>query len=159
PAGTVRAQVSQQVLTAGKRPLDIGVAGKALDASRVALLGRKFAVLTRVRRAYYNYAGLDAAVHVNEEVVASLEKAVEITRKHVEQAKTRPRTDVLRLEALLENARITLVTSQSNRNAAWRLLAAEVGLPNLPMPGTAPPGLPETVPPLKVEAVEGRVLA
>lgn len=159
PAGTVRVQVSQQIRTAGKRPLDIGVADRALDANRVAILGRKFAVLTRVRRVYYNYTGLEAAVRVNEAVVASLEKAVDITRKQVEEAKTRPRTDVLRLEALLENARIALITSKNNRDAAWQQLVAEVGLREPPLPAVPLPGLPETVSPLEFGAVSGRVLA
>lgn len=159
PAGTVRAQVSQRILTADKRPLDVGIADQALNVNRLALLGRKFAILTRVRRAYYHYAGLEATVRVNEEVVASLEKAIEITRKQVEEAKTRPRTDVLRLEAALENARIALATSQSNRDAAWQQLAAEIGLPNLPLPSTSPPGLPGTIPLLEGGAVMERVLA
>jgi cobalt-zinc-cadmium efflux system outer membrane protein len=129
PAGTIRMQVSQPIVTAGKRPLDIGVADRTLSINQLALLGRKFAVLTLVRRAYYEYVGLEASVRVSEEVVASLQRAVEITRKQVEEARTRPRTDVLRLEALLVNARTTLGTNRSNRDAAWRQLATQIGLP------------------------------
>ena len=159
PAGAFRLEVSQKILTAGKRSLDMAVADRALDVNQLALLGRKFTVLTLVRRAYYSYIGLEAAVRVSEEVVASLQRAVEITRKQVEEAKTRPRTDVLRLEALLVNARINLATNQSNREAAWRQLATEVGLPNLPMSSTPIPDLPEMIPPLNVEPVTKRVLA
>jgi cobalt-zinc-cadmium efflux system outer membrane protein len=159
PVGAVRLEVSQTILTAGKRPLDVAVAERALNVNQLALLGRKFTVLTRVRRAYYDYVGLEANIRVSEEVVASLQRAVEISRKQVEQAKTRPRTDLLRLEALLVNAGITLTTNRSNRDAAWRQLATEVGLPNLPAPSIRPADLPETIPSLDREGVTKRVLA
>jgi outer membrane protein TolC len=77
PAGTLRLQVSQPILTAGKRPLDIGVANRTFDVNQLALLGRKFTVLTLVRRAYYDYIGLEASVRVGEEDVASLDRAVD----------------------------------------------------------------------------------
>jgi cobalt-zinc-cadmium efflux system outer membrane protein len=159
PAGAFRLEVGQTILIAGKRPLDVAVADRALDVNQLALLGRKFTVLTRVRRAYYEYIGLEGSVLVSEDVVALLQRAVEITRKQVEEAKTRPRTDVLRLEALLVNARTTLTTNQCNRDAAWRQLATEVGLPDLAMPSIRPPDLPETIPPLNVVGVTKRVLA
>ncbi len=158
PQGNFVFQVSQEIVTGGKRRLDVEAAALAVDVNRFALVGRKFATLTRVRRAYYDYAGLEAAVRVNEETVASLERGVEVTRRQVEVAKTRPRSDVLRLEALLENARIAAATGRNARDAAWRHLAAEVGLPDLPMPAAAPP-LPDPAAPLDAAAVTGRVLA
>jgi cobalt-zinc-cadmium efflux system outer membrane protein len=84
---------------------------------------------------------------------------VEITRKQVEEAKTRPRTDVLRLESLLVNARATLTTTISNRDAAWRQLATEIGLPDLAPPSIKLPGPPDTIPPLDLGNVTKRVLA
>ncbi len=158
PQGNFVVQVSQEIVTGGKRRLDLDVAALAVDVNRLALVGRKFATLTRVRRAYYDYAGWEANIRVNDEVIASLQRGVDVTRRQVEEAKTRPRTDVLRLEALLENARITLTTNRGNRDAAWRQLAAEVGLPELPMPAAPPPALPETAPTLDVKAVTERAL-
>jgi len=158
PQGNFVLQLNQEIVTGGKRTLDINVANRAVDVQKLALIGRKFTTLTRVRRAYYDYVGLEAIVHVNEEIVATLQRGVDVTRRQVEEAKTRPRTDVLRLEALLENARITLTTNRSNRDAAWRHLAAEVGLPDLPMPAAKPPTLPETAPTLDVKLVNQRVL-
>jgi cobalt-zinc-cadmium efflux system outer membrane protein len=95
---------------------------------------------------------------VSRQVVGSLEEGVEITRKLVEQAKTRPRTDLLRLQALLEEARINLARTQTNLDAAWRQLAAEVGLPYLPPPAEAPP-LPEQPPLWEVDPIARRVQA
>jgi cobalt-zinc-cadmium efflux system outer membrane protein len=157
--GVVRFEVSQPLLTAGKRPLDMGVAEWGLELKRIALLGQKFTVLTRLRRAYYNYVGLEASVRVNEEVVASIQRAIEITRMQVEEVRSRPRTDLLRLETLLEKARINLATNQSNRDAAWQQVATAVGLPGLPLPATPPSPLPDTLPALTVQAATDRVLA
>jgi cobalt-zinc-cadmium efflux system outer membrane protein len=82
---------------------------------------------------------------VNEEIVASLEQGLLITRKQVEEAKTRPRTDLLRIEALLEEARIRLASSRLNLKAAWQQLISEVGVFEL-LPPEAPGEFPEKVP-------------
>lgn len=158
PQGNFVLQLNQEIVTGGKRKLDIAVANRAVDVQTLALIGRKFATLTRVRRAYYDYVGVEATVLVNEEIVASLQRGVDVTRRQVEEAKTRPRTDVLRLEALRENAQITLTTNRNSRDAAWRHLAAEVGLPDLPMPAGQPPLLPEAAPTLDIKAFNDRVL-
>lgn len=158
PQGNIVLQLNQEIVTGGKRQLDIAVANRAINVNVLALLGRKFTTLTRVRRAYYDYVGLDAIVRVNDQVITSLQRGVAVTRRQVEEAKTRPRTDVLRLEALLENACVSLVTNRNNRDAAWRHLAAEVGLPDLPMPDHALLPLAEAFPALDVKAVNHRVL-
>jgi cobalt-zinc-cadmium efflux system outer membrane protein len=132
PQGNLVVQLNQEVVTAGKRRLDRAVAARDTDAAYLTLLGRKFEVLTRVRRAYYDYVGWAYAVRANEEVVAVLEKGLRTTRQLVEEVKTRPRTDVLRIEALLEEARISLFRSETNRAAAYEQLAAEVGVRELP---------------------------
>lgn len=159
PQGNFVLQLNQEIVTNGKRTLDIKVANQEVDVNSLAVIGSRFALLTRLRLAYYDYIGLEASIRVNEEVIASIQKAIDITRKQVEEAKTRPRTDLLRLETLLENARITLATNQSNRDAAWRQVATEIGLPTLPLPTTTPPELPETPPSLTVHVATERVLA
>src|SRR5262249_48787362 len=62
------------------------------------------------------------------------ERGLEVTRQQVEKAETRPRTDLLRLEALLEEARINQARARDALEGAWRQLAAEVGVPQLPVP-------------------------
>lgn len=156
--GNFLAEVNQEIVTAGKRRLDMAVASRQADVASLALLGRKFDVLTRVRHAYYNYVGWVGTVKTNEEIVAVLENGLKITRRLVEEVKTRPQTDLIRTEALLEEAQINLVRSQANRDGAWRQLAAEVGVRDLPMKET-PANLPEHVPQWNVETIERRVLA
>jgi cobalt-zinc-cadmium efflux system outer membrane protein len=134
PPGNVRVQVSQEIVTAGKRRLAVAVAAQETDLASLALLGRRFEVLTRIRRAYYDVAAAAETVSINRAVARGLEQSVLITRQRVEVVKTRPRTDLLRMETLLEEARIQQERSQVTLDAAWRQLAAEVGVPCLPMP-------------------------
>jgi cobalt-zinc-cadmium efflux system outer membrane protein len=157
PVGTVRLEITQEIITAGKRPLDIAIHARGLDAASVALLGQKFTVLTSIRSAYYDYLGWAYAVQVNEAAVARLEEGLRITRKLVEQVKTRPRTDLLQIEALLAQARLNLANSKASQTVAWRQLAARVGVPELATPGAVAP-LPEAIPSWDPERVVRRVL-
>jgi cobalt-zinc-cadmium efflux system outer membrane protein len=156
--GNFTVQMTQEVVTAGKRRLDMGVASVETDVAVLALLGRRFEVLTRIRRAYHTFVGWGILVRTSEEVVAALEQGARATRRLVEEAKTRPRTDLLRIEALLEEARIGLARSQANRAASWRQLAAEVGVPHLPA-SAVPADLPASSPQWDAVEVERRVLA
>jgi cobalt-zinc-cadmium efflux system outer membrane protein len=158
PPGNISVEVSQEIVTAGKRRLDVAANERNLDANMLALLGRKFEVLTRVRRAYYEYLGLANTLQVNREVVRALEEGVEITRKLVEDVKTRPRADLLRLQALLDQAKISQTRTQTNLDAAWKQLAAEVGIASPPAPARLD-GLPGAPPAWRAEAVTERVLA
>jgi cobalt-zinc-cadmium efflux system outer membrane protein len=158
PAGTISVEVSQEIVTGGKRGLDVAIAGRGTDVASLALLGRKFEVLTRVRRLYYDYRGWRHTARVNAEVLAALRQGLEVTRRLVEEAKTRPRTDLIRLEALVEEARVSQERTAVNVQAAWRQLAAEVGLPHLPMPEAGAEPLPG-IPLWDADAVLRRVLA
>jgi cobalt-zinc-cadmium efflux system outer membrane protein len=164
PAGTVRVSVSQEIVTAGKRRLDVAVAERGVNIAFIALLNRKFEVLARVRRAYYDYTGLVLASRAEKEVVAALEQAVQITRRLVEEAKTRPATDLIRIQALLEEARIGLERNRVQVEGAWQQLAAEVGTAQLPLPSEPVPPKTELeneagLPQWDREAVLQRVLA
>jgi cobalt-zinc-cadmium efflux system outer membrane protein len=157
-AGSLVVQVSQEIVTGDKRRLDLAIATRGADQAFIALLGRKFEVLARVRRAYYNFVALANTVRVHDEVLATLRQAVELTRKQVEDAKSRPRTDLLRVQALLREAQINRANAQATLAAAWRQLAIEVGLANLPMPPQAG-ALPATPPRCEESAVEARLIA
>lgn len=153
PQGNFTAVASQEVVTAGKLRLDRAVAERGTASAAWDLVGRKYEVLTRIRRVWYDYLSLRGLLRLNADTVASLERGLTITRQQVESSGTRPRTDVLRLEALLEEARINQARVQEAAAGAWKELAAEVGVRAWPEPADG--ALPE-------EAVpawdEGRVL-
>ncbi|HJZ93228.1 MAG TPA: TolC family protein [Gemmataceae bacterium] len=132
-------QVNQEIVTGGKRELDQAVAERETSAAAVAMVGRKFEVLTQLRRAYYDYRAFRAQFDVSEQSVRSLEGGVEVTRRQVETAKTRPQTDLVRLEALLEEAKIGRARAEELGRAAWRQVVALVGVSDLPQPAPTTP--------------------
>jgi cobalt-zinc-cadmium efflux system outer membrane protein len=156
-AGNVRLSVSQTIVTGGKRRLDVAIARKGTEVAGVALTLRHFAVLTSIRRAYSDYLGLLSTLQVYDAAAKNLQQAVDVTRKLVEQAKTRPRSDLLRLEALLADAQLNQERTRINAFAAWRQLAAEAGVPDLPVPA-AVVDFPAAVPCWPAETVLARVL-
>jgi cobalt-zinc-cadmium efflux system outer membrane protein len=134
------------------------VAAQGTRIASVALVGRKFEVLTAVRRAYYGYLAANESTRILDENVADLEDGVRLTRQLVEGAKTLPQADLLRGQAILAQGRIAQARDQVTRTAAWRQLAAEVGVPNLPPP-PAVPDLPGEAPEWDEAAVLQRVQA
>ena len=158
PAGDLSLEATQEIITGGKRRLDVAIARRGTDVAAAALRGRTFQVLTRVRRAYYDAVGWAYTVQAAEQTLAALDEAVEITRRQVEEAKIRPRTDLIRLTAVREEARLTRDRARISLEAAWRQLAAEVGVPDLPLRGI-PPLREEQIAQLEQHAVVRRVLA
>jgi cobalt-zinc-cadmium efflux system outer membrane protein len=157
PSGDLSLEVVQEIVTAGKRGLDLAIARTGMEIAFVDLLGREFEVLTRIRQRYYDYLGLAYALRVSGEVVAALEEGVRITRKQVEEAKIRPRTDLIRLQAILDEARLTQSRARINLETAWRQLAAEVGVADLPALDVSG-SLEPVVPNWEWESVQRRVL-
>lgn len=125
-------EFNQEIVTGGKRRLDIVVSQREVSSAEVGLTGRKFEALTRIRRSYYDYLALWGILGEYDETVTALEKGIEATRKQVEAAKTRPKTDLLRLEAVLAEAKINRDRTWDALRGAWRQLAAEVGVDELP---------------------------
>ncbi len=154
PAGDLTLEASQEIVTGGKRRLDIAIAAGGVDVAALASRGRRFEVLTRVRRAYADYLAWAYTERVADETLATLEQGMAVTRRQVEEAQIRPRTDLVRLRAVLEQARLTRDRARTSTAAAWRRLAAEVGVPGLPSPPAEP--APEGPPPRWDEAAVAR---
>ena len=158
PAGDLNLEVTQEIVTGGKRRLNLAIAGRATDLAGVALLGRQFEILTRLRRGYAEWLGWAYTLRVSADTVAAVEEGVRVTRRQVEEAKIRPRTDLIRLEAVLAEARLTEERARVSLVTAWRRLAAEAGVPNLPTP-PLPDHVTAPVPQWDADAVLQRVLA
>lgn len=156
-AGTLNLTLRQEIITAGKRRLDMAAAARGADVAYLALVTRKFDVLGRIRRAYYDYVALSHILEVNDEVVTALARDTEATRKLVEEAETRPPADLVRMKALVEDAKASRVLAEAAYVAAWKQLAAEVGVPELSFPKKRPPFF-EALPDLDADPVTARVL-
>jgi cobalt-zinc-cadmium efflux system outer membrane protein len=144
PPGSILLSVHQPIVTGGKRRLDQEISLRDRDVSSLVLVRRKFEILTRIRRSYYDYLGWSETVRTNEEVTVSLQEGLDLTRRLVEQAKTRPSTDLIRIETLIEESRNNLAHSRIQRDAAWQQLAADIGVAELPVqePGRTPADVP-----------------
>src|SRR5260370_7455766 len=129
-------QITQEIITGGKRQLDMAIAGYETDAALLGLLSRKYEVMTRVRRTYYAYLGAVTSAQLNDAAVASVEKGVAATRKLVEKVQNRPRTDLLRLEALLEETKINRAPSPFIIEPTSNPLPPERGVFDFPPPPT-----------------------
>jgi cobalt-zinc-cadmium efflux system outer membrane protein len=158
-AGAIVVQVQQEIVTGRKRRLEQAAAGRGLGAASLALIARRFEVLTRIRRAYYDYLGWRSTMQVNTQIVATLQAGANVTRELVEKAKSRPRQDLLRIEALLQEARINLDRSRLNEQATWQQLAAEIGLPPPTPPAADSSASEPLIPSWTQDAVMRRVLS
>ena len=138
-AGTLNLVLRQEIITAGKRRLDIVSAARGTDVAYLGLVNRKFDILGRIRRAYFEYVALGHILEVNDEVIASLARDTETTRTLVEDVKSRPPADLVRMQALLEDSKAALVLTEAAFAASWKQLAAEVGVPELAQPPNRPP--------------------
>jgi outer membrane protein TolC len=128
----------------------------AYAQEHLPLFDKKVDALARIRRAYYQYLGALSIVRVNEESLAGLERGLPFTRKQVEATKTQPHSDLIRINVLLEQARIRLALSRVNLNAAWEELVSDVGVAGL-TPPQSPGGFPNKVPQLAADAIRQRV--
>jgi outer membrane protein, heavy metal efflux system len=137
PAGDLSLELSQEIITGGKRRLDIAIATSGVQIASLSYRIKIFDVLTRIRRLYSDYLTWQDAAQLSGLTVAALEQGVEITRRQVEEAQIRPRTDLVRLRAVLQEARLTQSRAKTSALAAWQQLAAEVGIPDLPAPTSA----------------------
>src|SRR5262245_1032160 len=127
-----------------------------VELALLALRGRYFTLLTQVRRARHDFTNRALALQANDLSVASLIQATQTARKLVE-AKRRPRTDLLALEALLEETLIEQKRSRAGLDASWAQLTALAGAP--PCPPPSPPPAPAPVPDFAaLEPIVRRVL-
>jgi cobalt-zinc-cadmium efflux system outer membrane protein len=144
------------IVTAGKLQKSRDLA--ATDSQRAAITAdmQRLRVLTTVRMLYYE--GLGAARLVTEqEALAKLTReavGVSVELFNLGQA---DRPDVLDVEMQAQRAEIELMKAQSHRQRVWRVLAAAVGEPSLPM-AKLEGDLTANMPRFDGEAVLARVL-
>jgi cobalt-zinc-cadmium efflux system outer membrane protein len=144
PIGNPGMDFSQEFVTAGKLGIARAAASWGIQAADWQLTTRWFDVLTRVRMAYFDL--LAAQLEVD-----TMSKIVEVARQglaaatRLEKAGLGIRPDVLRAEVELEQNLIKLHAAERRREAGRKLLAAAVGVADLP--GVELTGTLERVPP------------
>ena len=137
--------VSQEIVTAGKLRLSRAVALKEVDQASLTLIQERYRLFTEVRQNYFDLVMLDRRAEILGELVKLGEQSVQTAAKLVE-AKEAPRSDLGQLEVDLERYRAELEATQQALPAAFRRLAASVGvndLPDTPIIGSFEAPLPE----------------
>lgn len=127
-SGTQGPTVIQEFVTARKLRLAQSAASQGVVAADWAAVSRWFDLLTRVRAAYFEALTAQRAVKTHEEIVRLVAEGLEVARKLL-KAGTGTQPDVLRAQVELEQSRLDLAVASQRAEAAWRTLAAVIGLP------------------------------
>jgi cobalt-zinc-cadmium efflux system outer membrane protein len=132
PAGIPGIQVSQEIVTAGKRRLAQAAAAQGVEAADWQASTRWFEVVTRVRLAYFDALTAQGEVEASQEAVRVAQESFDAIRK-LEQAGLKAKPDVLRARVELDQNRLHLVQAKQRADAARKLLASAVGVAELPI--------------------------
>jgi cobalt-zinc-cadmium efflux system outer membrane protein len=132
PGGVITAPfVSQEIVTAGKLRLSEAAARQEVDQATLDLLGERYVLLTVVRQGYFEALTAQRRVEILKELVKIASQSVENTKRLLE-AKQVAKLDLLQLQVDLNRYRAELEATEQEYVAAFRRLAANMGVPNLP---------------------------
>lgn len=132
PGGILTAPaVTQEIVTGNKLGLSRAAAFREVDQASLALLGERYSRFTAVRQSYFDVLTLQRRTAILDELVKLAEQSVATTEKLLE-AKQVARLDLLQLEIELERFRAERDATKQELPAAFRRLAANVGVSGLP---------------------------
>jgi cobalt-zinc-cadmium efflux system outer membrane protein len=123
--------VSQEIVTAGKLKLSRAAGGRAVDQATFALTAERYNRFTAVRQSYFELLTLQRRITILRQLVKLAEESIERTKSLLE-GKLVARLDLVQLEVELERLRAELEATQRETPAAFRRLAAIVGMQSLP---------------------------
>lgn len=144
PAGIWTPLVSQEIVTGGKLKLSRAAALREVDQATLALQAQRYARFTAVRQAYYDLLTLQRRIEILDDLVKLARESVETTRKLLEAKQVAP-LNLIQLEVELERFLAERDATRQEVPAAFRRLAAAVGvsaLPQAPLAGTLEEELP-----------------
>lgn len=123
--------VSQEIVTGHKLGLSRSAVNREVDQATLALVAERFDRFTAVRQSYFEALTLQRRLGILDDLVRLAEQSVEQTRKLL-QAKEVARMDLLQLEVELERYGAEREATRREMPAAFRRLAASVGVADLP---------------------------
>jgi cobalt-zinc-cadmium efflux system outer membrane protein len=135
-AGQQGIMLGQRIVTGNKLGLATEAAARGVEAADWQARAKLFEVVTRVRLAFYEALTARQEVQVAREVLAIAKSGHEVAEK-MRQADVVGVPDVLRAKVELEQSQIKLTVAEQRAQAAVRLLAASMGLTELPSGGPA----------------------
>lgn len=148
---------TQQVVTANK--LGLARAAANVDAMNAQLQVRRtrLQVLAQVKSAYFSLLVAQENLIVSNALVAFMDEVFRIQRARLHAGQAAG-FEAGQLRGLADLAKVQLVTAQNNYVAAWKTLAARLGLPLMPItPVQGRADMP--VPVVRYEAAFARMLS
>lgn len=124
--------VQQNVILGGKLGLDRKIRGEEGKQAEAEAEEQKLRVENGVRVAFYESLAAQEMVEMRKKLNALAHDAAETTKQlfNVGQA---DQPDVLQAQVEADEAEVAVVTSEQEQQRAWRVLAAVVGKPELPL--------------------------
>jgi cobalt-zinc-cadmium efflux system outer membrane protein len=122
---------SQEIVTGNKLGLSKAAALKEVDQATLRVIAERYRLFTDVRQNFFEVATLQRRVEILGELITLAEQSVENANK-LQKAKEGSELDVVQLEVDLERYRAELDASNKALPAAFRRLAASVGVDDLP---------------------------
>lgn len=121
----------QEIVTGNKLGLSKAAALKEVDQATLRVMTERYRVFTDVRQSYYEVLILQRRADILGQLIALAEQSVENANKLL-KAKEGSELDVVQLEVDLERYRAELDATTKALPAAFRRLAASVGVDDLP---------------------------
>lgn len=122
---------SQEIVTGNKLGLSKAAALKEVDQATLTVLSERYRIFTDVRQSFFEVITLQRRVEILGELIGLAEKSVENANKLL-KAKEGSQLDVVQLEVDLERYRADLEATNRSLPAAFRRLAASIGVNDLP---------------------------
>jgi TolC family type I secretion outer membrane protein len=117
---------SLDIFTAGRRGAELRRARAATEAAEASLVNQRFAVILSVKQAFFDVLRADELIRVAEAGLNRAREGLEAAR-HRMNAGTATRSDVLRAELEIANARQALLQAQAQRRTASFALGRVIG--------------------------------
>lgn len=136
--------VSQEIITAGKRRLDVAIASRKYDQATLGLMRQRFILIGAVRQGFFEVLTAQQRVTTLTSLEQIAKNAYDNTRRLLE-AKQVAQLDLLQVQVELNRIQAELGASKREQTAAWRRLTATIGVPNLqetPLAGSIESELP-----------------
>ncbi len=149
--------VNQTIKTKGKLGLARASAEQELRTAEYALRRARFDVLAQVQGGYYAVLSAQENLRVDLAFAHFTEAIYRIPVGQLKAGEVAP-YEPLQFRALAVQARVTLAQARHRYLAAWKLLAAAMGLPGLP-PSPLGGRLDAPIPVYRYDALAGQVLA
>ncbi|CAN5458248.1 TolC family protein [soil metagenome] len=121
----------QEIVTGNKLGLSKAAALKEVDQATLTVVSERYRIFTDVRQNFFEVVTLQRRAEILGELIGLAEKSVENANKLL-KAKEGSELDVVQLEVDLERYRADLEATNKTLPAAFRRLAASVGVNDLP---------------------------